>query len=231
MKPFGALTRAVAVTIAAVSLAACGGGDSDSATGSVDPPANPPSANDPRLLAPQTAVELQAVTTQAVAGKTVELSLQNLTESLPIYIGATYSTTGIQSATVAVNGTRVLVAINFRRPVDLGPGTFTDTITLRACREAPCVNQIAGSPKTLAVKLIVATPADPPTMTLQRTSVSVEGFVLDPAAPPAPAVDASFANTGSDYPVPHVFVSSTSSIVTRATFNQTSGAAGRIAMS
>jgi hypothetical protein len=230
MKPIGALTRTVVATVAAALLAACGGGGSQSPpTGSDGPPGEPPSANDPRLLAPET-VELQAATTQAVAGKTVELSLQNLTESLPVYIGAAYSTTGIQSATASVNGSRVLITISFRRPVDLGPGTFTDTITVRACRETPCVNHIAGSPKSIAVRLIVAPPADPPTMTLQRTSVSVDGFVLDPGAPPTQTVDASFANTGSDYPTPNVFVSSTSSIVTQARFSQTSGAAGRISI-
>lgn len=150
------------------------------------------------LVLSATTISVQAESIERGASQSVQLSLQNFAANDSVYVGGSYSTNGIQQASLSVSGTTVNLFIGFRNPFETPPGTYVDTVTVRACRESPCVNHIAGSPKTITVNYTVVTPQNPPRMTLQTDSISLERFVLDTTAPPIQNVDVTFANMGSN---------------------------------
>jgi hypothetical protein len=178
-------------------LAGCGGGGSDSG-GVTPPPVTNPPPPDPlavTLVVPVTSVNLQASRTDPPPVRSLTLSITNLSPTQRATVGGSYSTNGLQSATLQANGSEVTLLLNFRDPLVAGPGTYTDTVTVHACFESPCVTHIAGSPRVITLTYTITEPAAAPRMTLQRDEVAADGFVLDPAQP-THVVDATFTSLG-----------------------------------
>lgn len=241
-KPVGSVMPTLAIAVAAMLLGACGGGDAGDpppASGnpppSNPPPSNPPPSNPPPGSTPTTLVlgsstlEVEAVTTDRAVSRTVTFSLQNLQVSQQVFVGGTYGANAIQNASFAVNGASGQVAVVFRKPFETAPGTYTDTITIQACTDSPCVNHIAGSPKTISVTYRVANPSNMPRMTLDRTSISVDGFMLDPGVPQAQTVEAVYTNLdmyNGTAITPYVSATGTNSAVTSVSHINTPSVSG-----
>ncbi len=66
-----------------------------------------------------------------------------------------------------------MLSIPFKNPTALGPGTYTDHIIIRACRESPCVNDIAGSPQTITITYVVTANPNPPSVTFNASTLAV----------------------------------------------------------
>jgi len=212
-------------------LSACGGGEAGQSTGSTGTPSPPPSPSpaptpaEITLTLSATTISVQAPTIDRGASQTVDLSLLNLPDSTPIYLRGTYTFTGISTAQFEVNGTRVQVLIAFKNPFQTAPGTYSDTIVLHACRDAACVNEIAGSPKTMTINYTVAVPPNPPRIALQANNVSAQAFVLDAGPPTTQVVSAAFSDMGQNT-TPFVTLSSTNSAIALASYSQPAGVAG-----
>ena len=213
-------------------LSACGGGgeagQSTGSTGTPSPSPSPspaPTPSEITLTLSATTISVQAPTVDRGASQTVDLSLLNLPEATPIYLRGTYTFTGISTAQFEVNGTRVQVIIAFKNPFQTAPGTYTDTIVLHACRDAACVNEIAGSPKTMTINYTVAVPPNPPRIALQANNISAQAFVLDAAPPTNQVISATFSDMGQNT-TPFVTLSSTNSAIALTNFSQPAGVAG-----
>jgi DNA-binding beta-propeller fold protein YncE len=87
------------------------------------------------------------------------------------------------------------------------------------------VNHIVGSPQTINITYDVVAAAVNPRMTLDRSVVAVEGFILDPGAPETQTVDATYTGLGSSGTF-HVSASSTSNVVTGVTHTAQSSVSG-----
>jgi hypothetical protein len=182
------------------------------------------------LVSTTSTLNVQATTAQLQATQSFEMSVGNPPQSSPLFVGGSYSTHGIQSVTLSANGTRVVLDITFRRPVDMAPGTYTDTLTIRACLDSSCMNHISGSPKSITVNYTVVQGANPVSMTLQQDSVAAEGFVLDYGAPDTLVVDASFQNVAAEVFTAYVDVSSTNAGIAQVRFNQSGSTRGRVSV-
>jgi len=93
-----------------------------------------------------------------------------------IYIAAQETTNGIASVTGAQNGTEFVVTIAFDSPTTLGVGTYDDKVTLQACLDQACTQQIGGSPQTVSTQYTVtAAPPPPPTLNTISPSSALAG--------------------------------------------------------
>ena len=101
------------------------------------------------------------------SSEVVSITIQNA-GSDDYYIGGRYTNTGISLAQIAVFQGTPRLLVDLKNPGDLEPGIYTDTIIVSVCTESPCVNEIAGSPKTVTV-----------TYTILATSVTFSSNTLD----------------------------------------------------
>jgi hypothetical protein len=216
--------RILFVAGAAALLVACGGGGGGDpvdgagnppttppttppATPPTTPPTTPPPAAQLTLALTSTSVSVEAPVSARSASQNVTFQLLNMGPDDLVYLGGSYSTSGIQSASLSASGTTGQLTINFRSPYETPPGTYVDNVVVRACRESPCVNHIAGSPKTITVTYTVVASANGPTMKLSKDAIAVQGFVLDTAMPAPQTVDLTFQDTGT--PATNLYVSTT----------------------
>lgn len=154
------------------TLACTGAGGSVTRSTTVTVNAPPPSG--PTLVLSQTTLNVEALTHTTAPTRTITISLVNFGPGDSVYVGGAYSTSGIEAPSLAegVPGSLVLT-IPFRNPTTVGPGSYTDHMSIRACRETPCVNHIAGSPQTITINYIVTANPDPPTVSFNAGAVSV----------------------------------------------------------
>jgi hypothetical protein len=160
---------------------------------------------------------MQATVTQVSATQVAQVFIENVGPTDHISVGGSYSTNGIQSIVVASNGPYVNYTIFFKKPYEMAQGTYQDNITIRACRESPCVNHITGSPQIIPVTYTVTAPTGPPTLSLQQQSVSAEGFVLD-ATTTTRNFNIGISNLSPNV-TPFIFVAGTGSAVAQATYS------------
>lgn len=193
-------------------------------------PPQPPATSQLALVLSQTSVQAEAAIYAAAPARTVGITLANFSTQ-SVVVGGAYSTNGILAPSLTQTGPNTLtLSIPFKDPTSLGVGTYTDSITVRACLETPCVNHISGSPQTISITYTVLPLPAPPAMTLQQGSVSWHGSLMDPMAPPVQRVDASFTNIPPGI-VPRVSVSNSSHALAGISYHPTghgSTAAGRL---
>jgi hypothetical protein len=237
MKPVSNAMRLVVVFCAAMMLAACGGGGegggSGGSGGSVGSGGSGGSGGGSggsggggsqtgiTLNASSTNMNASAVYTNRGLGEVqfTKLYLTNMTQTDVVYLGGTYSTNGISSVQPFLSGLSVNLSIHFKNPFELPVGVYSDTIQVRACLEWPCVNNVVGSPKTINVTYTILAPISPPTVTLSQSSLSIEGFVLDTAAPPWQTFDMSFNDIGTPATNLHFEVAGTTNAIISSGFD------------
>jgi hypothetical protein len=88
-----------------------------------------------------------------------------------VFLTVVVTNVGIANASVALTGdTTGALTIFPKSPAQLGFGTFNDTVTVRACLDQACAQQISGSPKTINVTYNVrGLTANPTVVTFNST--------------------------------------------------------------
>lgn len=194
------------------------------------PPPPPPPPPQVTLVLSQTSLQADATIFGAAPTRTVGITLNNLGEQ-GVYVGGSYSSNGILVPSLSQTGpTSLTLTIPFKDPTTLGAGTYTDAVTVRACLESPCATHIAGSPQVILITYTVRALPEPPTMTLQQNSVSWNGWLMDPMAPPTQQVNVGFTSVPAGI-APFVSISRSSNGLSAASYYPTgngSTAAGRV---
>jgi outer membrane protein assembly factor BamB len=93
-------------------------------------------------------------------------------QSVTAYIGGNFTTNGIASSgsTNAGNG-GADISLTFKAPSTLGVGTYTDTVTIQACKDQACTGQYDNSPQSVSVTYVV-TNALPPSVAPSLSSIT-----------------------------------------------------------
>lgn len=130
-----AIVRAGASIIFLSLLQACGGGDGDGGNGP-----------DPRLSLGQAQLSVQATPGETPPVESVSVTVSNPPAST---VTKTVEWTGDEIQSV-VFVTQDLIEIRFLSAAMLPNGTYDGTITIHACLDAQCTDEIQGSPATLA---------------------------------------------------------------------------------
>lgn len=115
----------------------------------------------PALVVPTTSYFAQALPTDVSEPTEANpaITIQNV-PAFPIHLTFSYTSNGVASATLPdffrpgspESGTGAPLTIRYRKPAELGPGLYEDTVTVTACLDQECVNPIAGSPTTIRTK-------------------------------------------------------------------------------
>jgi hypothetical protein len=133
---------ALLATFACGWLSACGGGDSGT-------PTVPPS-----VMVTSSAVSVSATTAQTAPTSLIKATISNPGAG-QYYFSKSFTTNGLASITVTSTGNVGSFTLQFKTPSSLAPGTYSDTLTVEACEDSACQQQIMGSPTTVTVKYVV----------------------------------------------------------------------------
>ncbi len=152
----------------AVALAGCGGGGGGNAgTGNnIDTSA--------QLVVTPGQVNVTAQITDAAPTAIIQASVQlnsNTGSQTTFYIRGQETHNAIASVSAADGGGVDEITVTFKDPASLGPGTYSDTLTLEGCDDQACTRQISGSPQTVSVRYTVTGPK-PQVYSLTPTSAS-----------------------------------------------------------
>src|SRR3984957_13809538 len=123
-------------------IAACGGGGgSGSGTGTGTGTTNPPAT----LEVSSTSVSATADVTQPAPTASLQVSVQASTAA-QFYIAGSVTHNGVDSVSGSPSGTVDTITVQFKAPAALGPGTYTDTLTLQGCYDQACTQKVTNSP-------------------------------------------------------------------------------------
>lgn len=166
----------------ALGLTACGGGGSDSST---------------RMSVSPGAVAVSSKTTSVAPRASLTVSV-NRTPERQVFAFVEHTVSGVARAEFTLNSeTSGQVAIFFKDPDRLGPGTYTDTVTLKGCYDSNCTEQMGGSPKRISVSYTVTGQAPPsPEPDIPPTAAPTDSGVLPAEFMPMSdhdAVDAAYS--------------------------------------
>lgn len=139
------------VMLAAITVlaAACGGGGGGGGGGG-----NPPAVA--TMSVSPTQIAVSASLTDAAPTADVTVLLSNPDPTKDYYLAYNATDNGVDSVSmVDSQEARATARIAFKAPGLVGPGEFTDTVSLAVCLDAQCAQHIAGSPKDVTVKYTV----------------------------------------------------------------------------
>lgn len=144
------------LTLICLGLTACGGSGSGAPDEPVEPPGRPSISYDP---AKTTFTSDRA---QATLLSRLTLTLHNATTNGLVFFGAftKVAITGVDANLGAP--TTITLTIHHRPPRTLFNGTYTDQLTLNACRDQACNQPLDGSPLSITITYMV-TGTDPVT--------------------------------------------------------------------
>lgn len=152
--------------VAALVVMACGGGGGGSA-----------SQPSPTLSLTTTSVAFNAYANDAGAPPAQVVYGTIANASTPIYLFVSYTNQALSHVAFSQTGqTTGQLVITPKAPALLGPGTFADTITVRACLDSAGTQNISGSPRTIAVSYQVS-----PRVTGDRSTLNFLQVVGSPA--------------------------------------------------
>lgn len=103
------------------------------------------------------AVTVSATTADPAPSAIIQVGV-NSTPGTSFYFNGSLTYNGIASASDASNATGVAINLTFKAPASLGPGTYKDTVTIKACYDKSCTQQTSGSPQTVPVTYTVTVP-------------------------------------------------------------------------
>ena len=165
--------------VAATSLTACGGGGGSSGGAKNSPP--PTISFAPSLLTNQADASVSSTPTGSIA-----ITLSGLPDD-GIFIGHDHTTAGITDVTLQqTSDTTGSFVVTFADPAVIGPGVYTDTISVQACLDEQCSRPLIGSPATLSVRYTVTGVQPPkPAVVLSSSAISVESLYFSNSSPRA----------------------------------------------
>jgi spore coat protein U-like protein len=66
---------------------------------------------------------------------------------MPATCSLSQEPTGIASISNTGDGTTMNYTVQFKAPTSLAPGTYTDTVATKACKDSACATPVANSPQ------------------------------------------------------------------------------------
>ncbi len=137
----------ITVALLATLLAACGGGGAEG-------------GGPAKLRLSTSSVVAAASTTDVAPIGIVNFSVSPM-PSREIHASASPTTDGIARVETATDASRGRLRIFFKDPDRLGPGTYSDQVTLNVCYDPACADPLPGSPRVVEVRYTVTGPAAP----------------------------------------------------------------------
>jgi outer membrane protein assembly factor BamB len=158
------------------TLCACGGGGGGGGGGTGSGGSgNPPptsiqghggsggnSGSSATLLVTPTTVNVVASTVGAAPAASIQVVVESSAAG-PYYVSTAFTQNGIASESFSVSGSIGTVNLTFKSPTALGVGVYNDTVTIEACSDVGCAQQISGSPQQIPITYTVTLPG--PTIT------------------------------------------------------------------
>jgi hypothetical protein len=138
---FGARRTGAALTCVALLLSACGGGGSGGSA--------PVS-----LGVTSSTVSVVATTSDAAPSAAIDAQIMGAA-STQYYFSKSFTSNGIAAIASTGNGATSQYTVQFKVPSSLTPGTYKDTVTITACYDSACQQQVPNSPQTVAVSYVV----------------------------------------------------------------------------
>jgi hypothetical protein len=127
-----------ALMCVALLLSACGGGGSAAVSLAV------------------TSSNVSVVATSSDAAPTAAIDAHIVgAAATPYYFSQSFTSNGIAAITSTGNVATNQYTVQFKVPSSLSPGTYNDTVTITACYDSACQQQVANSPQTVAVSYVV----------------------------------------------------------------------------
>ena len=152
--------------LSALLLTGCGGGGGGNGGGNT---------SDQSMALSPTVVSVSASTVDPAPAGGSSVSIVNSLPGYTYYVFASTTNSGIVSVGVSNVSSSFSasgqVTINFKTPSTLGPGTYSDTVTVTACYDQGCSQQLGNSPQKVSVQYTV-TPPKPTLVSLNPSSVS-----------------------------------------------------------
>ena len=155
MRTVPRMTRYLSCMAAALFIAGCGGGGGGGGSSSAGGSTPVPPPNTPATLSVSSNT-IAATASTAQSAPSVGFSVQittTVSTSTEFYVNGSYTKHGI--ASISEDSTAGNFTIVFQSPAALGVGTYQDTITLEACYQSACSQQVTGSPQVIAVTYTV----------------------------------------------------------------------------
>lgn len=184
-------TTAVAA-LACLALAGCGGGGSSGGSDGGPGPSTPPPvaplpapqpvpsptpapapapAPTPGLSLDQTALSWDIEEAEPLDAQVITGAINGATE--PVFLFVEYTDTAVGMAQFELTGPTTGRLNVYPRPWEaLQPGSYRDTVTVRACFDSPCTRPVAGSPKTVEVRYTLRAAAPAPALMLSQYGVA-----------------------------------------------------------
>ena len=172
----------VLIFLTMLMTAGCGGGGGGS-------------GNRPSVSIDKTTVAVSATVTDASVGTpTVTLTVSNA-PSQGIYIAGGTTKNGVSALSAGnFSGAMAVIQIFLKTPYTLAPATYTDTVTLEACLDQACAQQIAGSPLNVTVTYTInpAPAGSAPAISVSQTTLFAQA--LPTGSAPLAGVQVSIVN-------------------------------------
>ena len=166
----GSRASSLSLFILALALSACGGGEDAAAPPSgnnppTTPPGTPPATQGASVAFASTALSLTAHTSATqLTDESIALTLTNpptagVSTRVTVTAGLAIVAGEVRWPTQS-GGKLFLLA---RPPGALGAGTYSSTVKVEICADAPCTTQVSGSPANITVTYVVTGSAIPTT--------------------------------------------------------------------
>lgn len=174
---------------ASAGLVACGGGGG----GGSAPAATGPTAT---MTVSPTSINVTAGLSDPAPTADISVVVTATSaQSATAFIGGSFTTNGIASTSSSGTGNGGAdISLTFKAPGTLGVGTYTDTVTIQACKDQACTGQYSNSPQSVSVTYVVtsASSAPPPSIAPSLSSIT-------PAAATAGDTGFTITATGTNF--------------------------------
>src|SRR5258708_31894022 len=91
-----------------------------------------------------------------IVGIQIPIHAGNVAYPVSVSTQSTNVTVAYANANAAFNGLEAMLYVQLKYPLDLGVGSFHDTIQISACLDAACVNPVTSSPLVITVDYVVS---------------------------------------------------------------------------
>jgi hypothetical protein len=141
-KDSGESRATAALTCVALLLNACGGGGGGGGSTPVS------------LAVTSSNVSVVATSSDAAPTAAIDAHIVGAAAT-QYYFSQTFTSNGIAAITSTGNGATNQYAVQFKVPSSLSPGSYNDTVTITACYDSACQQQVTNSPQTVAVSYVI----------------------------------------------------------------------------
>ncbi len=115
-------------------LSACGGGGGNGSGNTAPPPT-------PASVAVPTSVSVTVSVSDSAPAVQVKATITNA-GAASYYFTQTFTSNGLASIDSPAPGSTGTFDLHFKAPSSLAPGTYSDTLTIRACEDSACQQQV-----------------------------------------------------------------------------------------